>query len=680
MAETEVYAGEEAEMIEYKAFTARAVVLALFFGLLWIFAQIIMGVAAGYMWTGEGAAAMMIISYALFAALRQKNVRLEEYGVIFGITEVICCASLGWAQYAFPSTVLALASPRYKAYGEYLPSFLAPAAEDQLRAAMYGGAIRWGEWITPIIFYIAFGLVMFLFSMFVVMPVRKQVIEIERLPFPVATVSATVVRMTAGREHPERLRWLWLGLLIGFLVGILQEGFMLTKMFPGFGGIPISHDFTPNLQDLFPGSALMIAGLTPDLIAWAYIIPLETQLTMVLFGILFYVVIATIQVRLGWVTYEPGGGWYDYSYVVWLKGISTIHLTEGTYFAAAIVPVLISTAYLKRMFRSLISGPTDEEKEEEPLTYRTMWAIIVVLFVAAVGLLMMLRMPAIMAVVMMIIQGITFHMYMRSIGAANWSIPIPTGIQRLMNMIFFQPWPGMEKGFFEPMSQAGFSTGLSDILTLEAGSGGGVSSMETFRFAFLTRMKPKDMLKAQLIGAFMSLTIGILLVLFLLGKFGGLSEQMKFMYGYVVTRAANQMRVNLGGFSFKIFVAGFILGAAIILARIRFPWLPIDAYGIVLAGLLNEYILLYMITLILKYFTLKIGGTRGYEGVAIPFVAGLATGGILVGIYTGILSLLDALGVQPIAGVSTILILGVIFILITVIPTVIAIVRAFTRA
>ncbi len=104
-----------AEEMAYKAFTARALTLGLIMGFVWVVSQIIMGAIGGYMWTGEAAAAMIIVAYAVFSLLGGKT-RPEEYGV-YG-TETACCAALGY-QFAFPSTVYIFIAPQFRRY----PSF-----------------------------------------------------------------------------------------------------------------------------------------------------------------------------------------------------------------------------------------------------------------------------------------------------------------------------------------------------------------------------------------------------------------------------------------------------------------------------------------------------------------------------------------------------------------------------
>ena len=665
---TEVYG--TSEEVVYKAFTAKALVLGLIMGFVWVISQIIMGVIGGYMWTGEAAAAMMVVTYAVFSLLGGKA-RPEEYGVVYGITETACCAALGY-QFAFPSTVYIFIAPQFRKYAEFLPSYMAPASKSVLKAAAKGGPVTWGEWAVPLAFYMILGLVLFMLSVFTILPFRRQVIEVERMPFPVATAAAAVVRITAAKEHPERAKWLWLGLLIGLVWGLLLPDSLLTAMGVKWEGLSTERDFTGRLQKVLPGSALMFPEATPDLVCWFYLIPLEVQITTFIASIFFYVILASIQVKAGWLSYTPDQTYTDYLIESATHGIGYWHLGDGLYLAIGVVPIFIAYRYLKDTL-SRIARPQPDEKETEPMPYRYMWLGMAALFLIALGIFVKIGLPAPLTIIMLLMQMGYFHAYMRSIGMGDWMIPHGYQMRAFYDWVFFRT------GVYNPNSKIGFITGWGNTIVTEAAAAGGVASMETFRFAFLTGMRPRDMFIAQVIGALFMFTIGLVLVVTLMHKFGGALATMRFMSSYMGEVGERSMRRSFLDWRASSFFGGFLLGAAIIVLRVFAPGFPLSVYGILFGLLIPRYGLLYLVTAIAKYLTLRYGGTKTYESIGVPFAAGLATGGILMVIFTAITVTVRDVGIAEIAGIASTKLLGGIFLVISLVPAIVVTIRAFTR-
>lgn len=183
------------------------------------------------------------------------------------------------------------------------------------------------------------GLALFMLSVFTVLPFRKQVIEVERISFPVATAAATVVKVAAEKESPRRARWLWLGLLIGLVGGLVLPDSLLTAMGVKWRGLSTQKDFTGRLQSILPGSALMFPEMTPDLVCWFYLIPLEVQVTTFMTAI-FYVILASIQVKAGWLSYTPDQTYAEYLIESAVHGIGYWHLGNGLYLAIGVILVI----------------------------------------------------------------------------------------------------------------------------------------------------------------------------------------------------------------------------------------------------------------------------------------------------------------------------------------------------
>ena len=442
---------------------------------------------------------------------------------------------------------------------------------------------------------------------------------------------------------------------------------------PEFPGVPISKDLTPKLQGFLPGAALYLTGFTPDLLAWAYIIPSEVQLTTFITGFIFYMIIAPLEVKMKKITYVPGGGFGTYVGTAIKEGLGFYWFGDGVYLAAGLIPIIVAYKYLINTWKRAIKGPTPEEKEEEPLPYRYTWIILILLSIGIIAVFWHMGLPPLIGLFMLFIQGSYFHAYMRSIGMGDWMTTHGYQMRAIYDAVFFRT------GIYNPKGKIGAMTGVCNTLLTDAGAAGGVAAMETFRFAFLAKMKPRDMFISQILGMLMFFTGGLIFVLWLMHKYGGITPPFNFMtwggdyYAYVAR--ASQEGIFLGVAYSKLWslVLGFIVATITIIAKIVLPWLPINVFGLVFGILLPAYYALYLFVFIAKWLTLRFFGSKGYEGVAIPFLAGFACGGVISTIYTAICTVLRELGY----GIYTTI--GWILIVITLVPAIITTIRTFTK-
>lgn len=77
-----------------------------------------------------------------------------------------------------------------------------------------------------------------LLGVVLIIPLRKQVIEIDRLRFPSGTATATIIR--SGSEGLSKARYLLIGLIVSAVwKGILLTGVIAEEVSFGFGVIPL---------------------------------------------------------------------------------------------------------------------------------------------------------------------------------------------------------------------------------------------------------------------------------------------------------------------------------------------------------------------------------------------------------------------------------------------------------
>ena len=630
-------------------FTLRSIFLSLVFGLFMLFAQTVMGSAAGYRWTGEAALVVIAISYAL-SSLSGKPLSVGEIGVIFGSVEVITVLFIGW-QNILPSWAMAGLATNFP-LKDILPDFLVPKNEEALRALLLGGKISWHAWLFPLFYVILFAIVLSIFSYLNVIPFRKFYLNKEKLIFPVATVSASFSKLV--REKSKNLRWLWLGLIIGFSMSLFQKGHLLEAIWEGFPSADLRVDFTPMLQNLFPGGAFgMDQGtqITPDLLAWAYLIPLEIQVSTWVTAIVAYLLIPPILVRTGLLPYEAGR---DFSFYVSNASVNGplpwYHISTGLYLAVGVIPIILGYKYIRETWRSW---------EDEPISRR--WLVVgwLLTFMASTLLIVVLGVSPLISLAIVTLQLLYWHGYIWTIGMGNWIIPVDLGIRGIIDTIFFS------SGLYGRSTSDAFFSGASSAMITDTASAQPTASAEGFRYSQSVGMRVKEMFRAQLMGLVFGAIVGGVLLLISFHIWGAAKKPLEVSSPIYPNMGLLTVLGDLAGWTPQYFLEGLVIGALVFLLRGVVPWLTISAVGVLFGLLIPQYAILYMISSLMRYLTKRYGGDDFFKSTSIPFVAGFAIGGVLNVMGTSLVILLKS---SPLTVLSEPI--GVLIILMVLLPSI----------
>ncbi|MEM0036304.1 MAG: DUF6785 family protein [Candidatus Korarchaeum sp.] len=626
------------------SFTPRAVLLSMAFGLLVLFGQAAIRGAGGYSWTGEAALVVVVLSYAL-SSLSRKPLSLGEIGVIFGSVEVITVLFIGW-QYILPSWAIAALAKDFP-LKQILPSFLVPKDEDALRSLLLAGELNWGAWALPLVYAMLFAISLSLFSYFNVIPLRRFYIERERLVFPVATVSASFSRIV--RDKGRELRFLWLGLLSGFTISLFQKGHLLETIWEEFPAADLRFDLTPQLQGSFPGGAFGMDSatqITPDLIAWSFLIPLGIQVSIWVTAVVAYLLIPPVLVRMGLLPYEEG---HDFSFYVSnsaLNGpIPWYHLSTGLYVAVGLIPILLGSKYIIGNLR---------EWRDEPLARK--WVLVgwILTLITSVLLLSSLGMSPVIALAILALQLIYWQGYIWTLGMGNWIIPINLGVRGIIDSVF------LSSGAFSRASSDAFFSGAANAMITDSISAQPTASAEGFKFSSDTGMRARTMFKAQVLGMLFGVMVGGLLLLISFHTWGAAKKPLEMAETTYPEEGLLTVMGQLMGWRLDYFLEGFSVGALAFLIRGLFPVFGISAIGILLGLLLPQYAALYMMTSLLRYLAERYGGSGFMRTRALPFLAGFAVGGVLNAIGTSVVLIVKSSPLSPISGVlGFLIILGV---------------------
>ncbi len=241
------------------------------------------------------------------------NPLLRLFGPRIGLSrsEMLFVFVMGLIAAAMPNTNLAghflaiMMSPFYYAtpenkWAEYfhqaIPKWITPAPTGNVVRGFFEGlrpgeTIPWGAWVMPLFWWTTLFVAIVAASLGIVVILRRQWVEHEKLTFPLAEVP---LQMVAESEKPGivpailKSKLFWIGFAIPFLIRMWN---IATYFYPWLPGIGIgdretSIRFGPNFPDIAVKTNFFVIG-------FAYLAPLE-----ILFSVWFFHLLANLQIGL----------------------------------------------------------------------------------------------------------------------------------------------------------------------------------------------------------------------------------------------------------------------------------------------------------------------------------------------------------------------------------------------
>jgi hypothetical protein len=182
---------------------------------------------------------------------------------------------------------------------EHIPDWIVPSNKAGAMTWFFEGLpegekIPWGAWAIPLFWWLSFVAVLFFVLFCIVVILRKQWVEKERLIFPLAQVPLQMVEgADRGSLIPPfmKTRLFW----IGFAVPMFITGLMIAHWFnPLFPEIPFSRGAKLGTDiSIARGFPSITMNLYFPVLSLAYLVPVD-----VLCGIWFFYLLAVIQVGI----------------------------------------------------------------------------------------------------------------------------------------------------------------------------------------------------------------------------------------------------------------------------------------------------------------------------------------------------------------------------------------------
>jgi len=560
---------------------------------------------------------------------------------------------------------------------EYTSPLLGPK-EDFLLDPMYkGGAIvPWNAWTVTLVYFGVFYISLFLFAVFGASIMRKSLVKIEALHYPIAQVVGSCISLLnpERKGHPFKSKLFVIGLLLGFAFNAIHS--LDWTYWPGvFGEYPelsmlqMSYDIT-NQLDIRTPLALGICLHIPAL-GWGLLLSRDILLSAVMGYFALFVIIPQIFVVTGDIGMMASRRdfWHNWqkiwntnldcaaNYPTSITHMGYIPWISGMLFALAALPIIYHWRDLFSSFKTAIGkaiGKKSTTFAEEASIDLISWFGWIGSGILSIVMFTVGGLPIEWSLFIVVMLGLTWLGMTRL--TAETGLPLYGmtacrfgGLEfspcQLLNSVIVLSGTCSEPTAAAAMGRLGLDCFNGGIQRMQLNPGSW--NMDSYKVGELTKSRNKDLLISQIIGVVLSVCIALPTALYLwyhTGWFNGLSiwvQQREFSRGYNMSTYGGKTPVQwynhpcmfINEWSIATFIAAvaMTLGIYYMRGRVGGLWTWISPAGILYACISNPmfYWLSFVIALALKEIVTKVGGVKLYQRKIVPIAMGIVIGSIL---------------------------------------------------
>ncbi len=583
----------------------------------------------------------------LFSLFAQKiNLTRQEYAAIYSMILVSTVFAATWTFTIYGQVIETIGHPEWQEMGlKYMPGIFGPIDPDLIYPAFQGGAeVPWSAWLIPMFYWISLSLMICFSGLFLSCILRRQYVDVETLPFPIATPIISLTERESFWRLPNR-KYILIGMLICFLWPYNLAS-LLNAIYPPLNiQLTGSLDLGPVLWSVLPMAVLSISWSNLAVLAFGLLVPTDILLTTVVLHFVFLWIVPPIEVAMGtliapaeYAIADPMnvfGRLADSAY----KG--PIHFLDilkyGGMLGLGIIPLIYQWRHIWKSIRAIVY-PDPEIENDEPLLYRWAWIGFVLTTVVCIVLMYVAGTPWHVGVIFMALFSLLNLGFTRLRGeSGGWAGNADEMISPMQATIYqvggFESNPG-STACYSSLMLAGTYTWWGHLIALPPP----ITSMEAFKIGSATKTKSRDLFVSISIAVIISILVGFPFALWGIYRYG--------INGSWVFSRIDGAWIGDMGFNQNLKLAFFTGGAPInwtyppdwiqaaigvalvgvfTLLRTRYIGFPLNPIGIPLAGFVLSfaYAFLWLLALIIKYVTLKVGGTKLYQEKLIPVAVGL---------------------------------------------------------
>jgi hypothetical protein len=512
----------------------------------------------------------------------------------------------------------------------YLPDWAIPGPDGQAMRYFYEGLpsgepVPFGAWAGPLCWWLSLLMAIYLLCFCMVVVLRRQWVENERLIFPVTEVPRLLVEESPGSSLPSLLRsqvfWIGCSLPIGTILFNAISYFQ-----PGFPQIPVHHE--TNLQ-LLGGTQPLVLVLYFPVLGFMYLVGTGISFSLWVFYLLTLAESGLIS-WAGFTVSRPDEFVWEWQTLSWQA--------YGAFFSMVLWGLWAGRRHLSTVGRHVFRRCDELPDSEEMMSYT--WA-------TRSGLVSLLYI-----LVWMWRSGMDLHVAGLYLGAL---VVMFIGFTRLViqaGLHYLTP-PMTAQAFTLAVTGTAVAPHTSVALALSYSCFGDVESLfmpSVAHAAKLADLCPSRRGLAIAIGVavVVGFAVSTYFILYLCYEYGAGNLRSWFFQsgagagGRAFDSAVRQLRDSWGPDWGKLTYFGFggLIYSLLSFLQYRFYWWPLPPVGLTVATtwMVRRTVLSIFIAWIVKTTVLRLGGIRLYRQLR-PFFIGLVVG-FFIGV--GLSYLIDA--------------------------------------
>ena len=476
----------------------------------------------------------------------------------------------------------------------------------------------WAVWVQPLAAWFLMIVALWVAVLCLMVMLRRQWVERERLAFPVMQVPLAMVEGSEGRFWAPFFlnRLVWIGFAIPFLLGSLDA---IHHYFPTFPALVAS---TPRLVTL-RGTVNLTVRLNPLMFGFAYLVNTRLSLSLWVFYLIRVFAEGGFNI-LGVYNPEQLGTWTNSGQV----GPIFAHQSMGAMFVFVGFSLWASRQHLREVLHRARRPNAGDGADGEMISYRRAMMGFALGAAVMAGWLWRSGVPLWIAPVVVVVAFVIFVSLTRAIVDGGLATIVPAMIPLGFTLSAF----GTDALGVAGVVAMGFTlVWAGDLLTFMM-----APTAHAVRVASDLRAGQARFFWGLLLAMVCSLVVSVYVMISLGHTHGAANLHRQYFQGFATfpaTIAAQKLRnpslPNLGGWVWT--AVGALVMAVLTLGLYRFPWWPLHPLGYMVspAWIMNSLWFPFLVAWVLKSLVMKFGSMDLYRSSRM-LIYGVILGQIVV--------------------------------------------------
>jgi len=530
-------------------------------------------------------------------------------------------------------------------FHQYIPDWIALKDKDALRAFYVGNArVPWEAWKVPMLAWIGFLALFAIATLCIVVILRRQWIDRERLAFPTVAVPVEMIR--EGQSFFKN-RLLWIGFAIPFLIDVMNT---VHLNIPPVPYIPTRTADQPDLVTFLSAPPWNAIGSTPIsfypfVLAIAYLLSVEMTFSCWFFWLVTKLE-AVFGAASGITSGASAGGQSTWPF--------TGHQGAGAFLALTLVGLWLSRRYLGEVWRLAFArraanGASPAADADEPMPYRLAFlglGVCLALLVAWCVVAGMRGFVAITLIVLALLYMIAATRIRAETGNA-WLFGPDIDAYHLMTTTFGTT-------VYTPADLTILAYVRNAIANFDLRCLSMPNQFDAYKMADALNANKRRLTVALVVAIVLGIAISFAIALMIWYAYGAgaktdswRTEMGRLPFDQLADALKTPVKTDLPG---TLAVgAGFLITTLLMVLRTRFTWWVFHPVGYAMANTatMNQVWLPFFLAWLIKTLVLRYGGIRLYRQ-SLPFFYGVILGDFLAGGLTTLIGCFTGINVYPI--------------------------------